>query len=83
LAYDVNAKHCNKIRKICKQYLRPVQESVFEGEISGSGLKSLKAALKKAIDGTTDYIRIYELNSSLFAYVNEIGTSSAVIGTVI
>ena len=49
-----------KIRKEVEKYLNRVQLSVFEGEISPSDLRKLKATLAKVINKELDSIIIYE-----------------------
>lgn len=48
LVYDVKTKRNNKILKICRKYLRHVQKSVFEGNLTEAKLKRLKNELKKS-----------------------------------
>lgn len=48
------------IRKAVEKYLTRVQFSVFEGEITPSDLKKLKAHLLKVADKDLDSIVIYE-----------------------
>jgi len=48
------------IRKTVEKYLTRVQFSVFEGEITPSDLKKLKAHLLKVADKDIDSIVIYE-----------------------
>ncbi len=67
LFYDIadkslRAKKDNsyKIRKEVEKYLTRVQFSVFEGEISPSDLRKLKAHLAKVADTELDSIIIYE-----------------------
>ena len=59
---SIRAKKDNsyKIRKEVEKYLTRVQFSVFEGEISPSDLKRLKAHLNRVIDKDLDSIIIYE-----------------------
>jgi len=59
---SIRAKKENsyKIRKEVEKYLTRVQFSVFEGEITPSDLKRLKAHLNKVIDKELDSIIIYE-----------------------
>jgi len=59
---SIRAKKDNsyKIRKEVEKYLTRVQFSVFEGEITPSDLKRLKAHLNKVIDKDLDSIIIYE-----------------------
>lgn len=49
-----------KIRKEVEKYLTRVQFSVFEGEITPSDLRKLKAHLAKVADKELDSIIIYE-----------------------
>lgn len=59
---SIRAKKDNsyKIRKEVEKYLTRVQFSVFEGEISPSDLRKLKAHLAKVVDNDLDSIIIYE-----------------------
>jgi len=59
---SIRAKKDNsyKVRKEVEKYLTRVQFSVFEGEITPSDLKRLKAHLNKVIDKDLDSIIIYE-----------------------
>jgi len=61
LVYDVNVERTNKVMKICREYLNHVQNSVFEGEISGSNLTNLKMRINKIINKEEDSIMIYYL----------------------
>ena len=67
LFYDIadkriRAKKDNsyKIRKEVEKYLTRIHFSVFEGEISPSDLRKLKAHLAKVADTELDSIIIYE-----------------------
>jgi CRISPR-associated protein Cas2 len=67
LFYDIADKSLSpkkdnsyKIRKEVEKYLTRVQFSVFEGEITPSDLRKLKAHLAKVADGELDSIIIYE-----------------------
>lgn len=73
LAYDIRVKRVNKVHKIVKQYLRPVQKSVFEGFLSEGEVKQLKAELLTRIDPEEDSIRIYLFQNYQGASVEEIG----------
>ena len=66
LVYDVNAKRCNKLLKLCREHLTWVQNSVFEGEISKSSYFSLTNRITGIIkDG--DSIIIYKFRSLLYS----------------
>jgi CRISPR-associated protein Cas2 len=59
LVYDVQSNRVGKMRKISKKYLTPVQESVFEGHLTESRLKSLKWEIQQLIDPETDSVILY------------------------
>ena len=59
--YDVDAKRCQKVFKICKKYLSHYQNSIFRGEITPSRLMSLKRELKKVIEVSYDYVSIIKM----------------------
>lgn len=61
--YDVDAKRCQKVFKICKKYLGHYQNSVFRGEITPSKLMSLKRELKKVIKVSYDYVSIIKMTN--------------------
>ncbi|WP_393971560.1 CRISPR-associated endonuclease Cas2 [Oxyplasma meridianum] len=47
IAYDVEAKHTEKFKKICQIYLTRVQNSVFEGDIEKADLMRLTDSLRR------------------------------------
>jgi CRISPR-associated protein Cas2 len=64
LYYDVNAKRCNKMLRICRKYLQWVQNSVFEGEISKANYEKMIIELKEKMkeeDG--DSIVVYKFRT--------------------
>ncbi|NEW07860.1 CRISPR-associated endonuclease Cas2 [Paenibacillus sp. SYP-B3998] len=61
LVYDIGEKRVGKVYKICKQYLVPFQKSVFRGEITPSNLIALRAALKKVIDDSVDFVALFKM----------------------
>ena len=73
LVYDIGVKRVSRIQKICKNYLFPVQKSVFEGNITEAKLDSLKMELKQSMDTSMDSIIIYHLDSVKYAKKEQIG----------
>ena len=59
MTYDVGSKRVAKALKIARRYLRHVQESVFEGELTDSGFASLQADLAKVLDLSYDKVAFY------------------------
>jgi CRISPR-associated protein Cas2 len=73
IVYDVNEKKVNKMRKICEPYIKRVQRSVFEGQISVSGLRILIDSIKNFIDEEKDSVRIYEFREDRRGKLIELG----------
>lgn len=61
VVYDADVKRVNKVNKFLKLYLHWRQNSVFEGEVTISQFKRLKAGLKDIVDEDIDSILIYKL----------------------
>lgn len=65
LVYDMNTedkkgrRRLQKIFKLCKKYLVPVQRSVFEGEITKFKLASLKLQIQNLINEKHDAVIIF------------------------
>lgn len=73
VVYDVSEKKVNRMRKICEPYIKRVQRSVFEGQISVSGLRILVDSIKSFIDDDKDSVRIYEFREDRRGKVTELG----------
>ena len=54
--YDVGKKRVAKVFKICKQYLKHFQKSVFRGHITPANYLELKGKLLKVIDLDYDFV---------------------------
>ncbi|WP_061214018.1 CRISPR-associated endonuclease Cas2 [Syntrophomonas wolfei] len=54
--YDVGEKRVAKVFKICKQYLKHFQKSVFRGHITPANYLELKGKLLKVIDLDYDFV---------------------------
>lgn len=64
--YDVGEKRVAKVFKICKQYLKHYQKSVFRGHITPANYLELKGKLKKVINPEHDFV----------AFIQTMGESS-------
>jgi len=73
LTYDFNEKRVQKALKICRKYLKWVQNSVFEGNITLSKLEILKDELSNIMDKNEDSVRIYILKDERFVNKEMIG----------
>jgi len=63
IVYDVEEKRVAKMPRIIRRYLKHVQRSVFEGEITPAKLERLKMEIREIIDEKADTVRIYVLRS--------------------
>ena len=64
---DVGKYRLAKVFKICKQYLKHHQNSVFRGSITPSSQIELQFKLKKVIDKNLDFVTIIKvLNTGAF-----------------
>ena len=61
---DVGKYRVAKVFKICKQYLKHHQKSIFRGNITPSNQIELESKLKKVIDKNLDFISIIKVQNS-------------------
>ena len=73
LVYDIVGNRVAKVLKTCRKYLYWVQNSVFEGEISGSNLAKLKMELLSIIDIDEDSVIIYSFRTKRYSSVEILG----------
>ena len=67
---EIGKNRVNKVFKICKQYLKHHQKSIFRGNITPSNQIKLQNKLKKIIDKNLDFITIIKVvNSGSFEEV--------------
>ena len=67
---EISKNRVNKVFKICKQYLKHHQKSIFRGNITPSNQIKLQNDLKKVIDKKLDFITIIKVvNSGSFEEV--------------
>jgi CRISPR-associated protein Cas2 len=75
LAYDINEKRVNNIRKICAQYLIRIQNSLFIGEIGWANLRILTAKLKEKINPDEDSVQFFIFRDEKLVKRNKLGIS--------
>jgi len=83
IVYDVEVERVGRIRKFLKTYLYWRQNSVFEGEISRSGLEKIKMEIKKIVDEGIDSVIIYKFGSKKNFDTEIIGVEKNPIDTVL
>lgn len=73
VCYDVTEKRVTKVRKTVSKYLRPVQNSVFEGFLTESRVSSLKKELSGLINTQEDSVVLYKYLPGVSFTKDEIG----------
>lgn len=63
IVYDVSVEKIDDVRKILKQYLSWVQNSVFEGELTEGKLEELRSRIYEVIDPSNDSIIVYTISN--------------------
>lgn len=71
--YDVEAKRCGKMLKLCRRYLHWIQNSVFEGEITEVALKELIYEANEIMDTKVDSFILFKNRSPLWLDKQVIG----------
>lgn len=77
IVYDVGVKRVNKVKKLLRQYMVWIQNSVFEGELTESEMIQIKRKLKEIIDPEADAVQFYILKSEKYLKRDVIGTPKA------
>lgn len=83
VVYDVAVERVNDVRKFLRQYLKWVQNSAFEGELSEGGLEKVKTGLKRLIKEDEDSILFYVTQSQKWIRKDVLGIEKAEVSTVI
>lgn len=79
---DVGKYRVAKVFKLCKQYLKHHQNSVFRGSITPSNQIELEFKLKKVIDKKLDFVTIIKvLNSGAYSEIT-IGTDKKEVESI-
>ncbi len=60
LVYDIGQKRVAKMLKLCRRYLKWIQNSVFEGEITEVKLKELLFSARQIMDESVDSIILFK-----------------------
>lgn len=82
LVYDVDQKRVGKMLKLCRRYLRWIQNSVLEGEITQAKLREL-VSQAKAIMKEDDSLIIFKSRDEKWLEKEVHGREKNVLGTMI
>ena len=83
LVYDISIGRIDAVRVTAKQYLNWIQNSVFEGEITPSGLAELKSKISKMIDASEDSVLIFTVNNPRWIDRSVIGIDKNETGNIL
>jgi len=81
-ASDAGKNRVAKVFKICKQYLKHYQKSVFRGTISPSNQIQLKNELSKVIDHDLDFISMIKVQNKHSFEEEIIGTDEKEVESI-
>lgn len=73
LGYDVGEKRVAKMRRIAEKYLIPIQNSLFQGNLTENQLRRLQREIAFLVDPETDRVVFYKTESEAVLQMDEIG----------
>ena len=73
MVYDFNEKRVAKVLKIGRKYLKWIQNSLLEGELTKAKFEKLKMEVEKIMDKKEDTVRFYILRTKKFLEIENIG----------
>lgn len=83
IVYDVSVERVNKICKFLRRYLNWIQNSVFEGELTESQFREVKAEVKKRINESSDSVLIFIISSQSIMQKEFIGIKKAETSNIV
>lgn len=83
LVYDIEEKRVGKMLKLCRRYLNWIQNSVFEGDLTGVKLKELLHEAKRIIDADKDSIIIFTSRQEKWLEKKVIGKEKNVLDNLL
>lgn len=83
IVYDIAVERVNKVKMFLRQYLKWIQNSVFEGELTESELRYVERSLGKIVNESSDHVVAYVLSDKKFLTRDEFGTPKLDVSNVI
>lgn len=77
IVYDVSVERVNKVCKFLRRYLNWIQNSVFEGELTESQFRKVKADIKRRVNESLDSVLIFIVSSQSMMQKEVIGIKKA------
>ena len=73
IVYDAGEERVNKLHRFLKKYMNWIQNSVFEGEIGGADIITIKKYIKETIEPETDSVLIFSFRDKKYLDKEVIG----------
>ncbi len=83
IVYDVAVERVNKVCKFLRRYLNWIQNSVFEGELTESEFRTVKAEIKRRVNEEVDSILIFIFSSPTMVQKELIGIKKAETSNIV
>lgn len=83
IVYDVAVERVNKVCKFLRRYLHWIQNSVFEGELTESEFRKVRAEIKRIIHEESDSVLIFILSSPTMVQKEVIGIKKAETSNIV
>lgn len=83
IVYDVSVERVNKVCKFLRRYLNWIQNSVFEGELTESQFRKVKAEIKTRVDESIDSVIIFIVSSQSMMQKEVIGIKKAETSNIV
>ncbi len=74
IVYDIGIKRVNKMKALLRQYLKWIQNSVFEGDLTESEFREVTTIIENIIEKSHDHLVVYILNDVKYLNRREFGT---------
>lgn len=83
VVYDVAVERVTSICKFLRRYLHWIQNSVFEGELTESELRKVRAEIKKRVNEESDSVLIFIFSSPKIVQREVIGIERAETSNIV
>ncbi|KXA93408.1 CRISPR-associated protein Cas2 [candidate division MSBL1 archaeon SCGC-AAA259E17] len=83
VVYDVNVDRVNEVKKVFREYMDWIQNSVFEGQLTRSEKEKLEGRIKEIIDTSEDMVVFYSTRAEKYLDKEVLGVEKSPTGTVI
>lgn len=83
IVYDIGVERVNSVCKFLRRYLNWIQNSVFEGGLTESELRKVKAQIKNLVSEDTDSVLLFIFSSPNLVQREVIGIEKAETSNIV